>query len=49
MKWKTKRYEMIVPTLEPEYVAGKVVEAVQTRTALVRTPVLLHLMVLLKE
>ncbi|XP_041467586.1 epidermal retinol dehydrogenase 2-like [Lytechinus variegatus] len=43
------RYEMIVPTLEPEYVAGKVVEAVQTQTALVRTPVLLHLMVLLKD
>lgn len=43
------RYEMIVPTLEPDYVAGKVVEAVQTETALVRTPVLLHFMVLLKD
>ncbi|XP_071483661.1 retinol dehydrogenase 10-B-like [Diadema antillarum] len=43
------RYDMIVPTLEPDYVAAKVVEAVQTETALVRTPALLHFLILLKD
>nr|XP_054755809.1 retinol dehydrogenase 10-B-like [Lytechinus pictus] len=44
-----KSAELLFPTLKPEYVADKVVEAVQTNTDVVRTPFIFNIVVVISK